>query len=76
MKLCELSVSYEACATAVQNRILALRAAERLQKDPLEAKRLRWRIEELLPVRKEMQELADLTAHYYEKGYSRGKYGW
>ena len=76
MKLCELSVSYEACAAAVQNRILALRAMERLQRDPLEAKRLRWRIEELLPVRKEMQELANLTAHYYEKGYSRGKYGW
>lgn len=74
MKLSELSVSYEACAAQLQSRILALRAAERLQSDPEEARHLRWRIEELLPLRHEMQELADLTAHYYERGYSRGKY--
>ena len=41
--------------------------------DPEERFRIKRRIGELTPILTQMNELAELTAHYYERGYYRGE---
>ena len=75
MTLLEMSVFYEASAAAIRIRITGLREEFRNARDPDDARALRQRIAELIPLLQESRELAALTAHYYEKGYHRnGKY--
>lgn len=73
MTLLELSVSYRASAAALHGRIAELRAAARAETDPEAARLLQRRMGELLPLWREMRELAQLTAHYYERGYYRNE---
>ena len=49
-------------------RILLARA-----EDPEEIWHLKRRIAELTPMLTQMNELAELTAHYYERGYYRSE---
>lgn len=71
MTLLELSVQYADSAAAIHGRIVELRAAERTQADAEAARLLRQRINTLLPLWREMRELAALTAHYYDRSYHK-----
>ena len=71
MTLLEMSVQYADSAAAIHARIVELRSAERGQTDSEEARLLRLRIKTLLPLWREMRELAALTAHYYDRSYHK-----
>lgn len=75
MTLAELSRCYEEAAVPLRARLRELRQALAAAEDPEEVFRLKRRIAELTPMLTQMNELAELTAHYYERGYWRsGKY--
>ena len=65
MTLVELSVCYE--EAAVPRMLLAA------TDDPEEIWRYKRRIAELTPMLTQMNELAELTAHYYDRGYYRNE---
>ena len=71
MTLFELSVQYKANADVIRSRIAELRAAERIEPDPINAWHLRQRIAALIPLLRESRELAVLTAHYYDRSYRK-----
>ena len=48
-----------------------LRRQRRETDDPQERFRLERRLLELRPMLTQMNQLAELTAHYYERGYDR-----
>ena len=73
MTMQELSRSYELSALLLQNRLRYLRKALAASRDPEEIWRLKRRIRELTPILTQMNELADLTAHYYDRGYWRNE---
>lgn len=75
MTMEQLSAAYRQAAEAIAARIRELNEVIKASEDPEEIDRLRRRIAELRPLQREARELADLTAHYYERGYHRnGKY--
>lgn len=75
MSLTDLSENYEYAASLLRARLRQLRFALAEAEDPEEIFQLKRRIGELTPMLTEMIELAELTAHYYERGYWRnGKY--
>lgn len=67
MTLLEMSSSYADSAAIIRVRIAELRSAAREQSDPAAARRLHQRMDALIPLLREMRELADLTAHYYDR---------
>ena len=67
MTLLEMSVSYADSAARHRLRITELQAALRQSKDPDAIRCLNRRMDALIPLLREMRELADLTAHYYDK---------
>ena len=71
MTLAELSVSYEESAALLRKRLQYLRRALEASQDPEEIWHLKRRIAELAPILTQMNELAELTAHYYDRGYWR-----
>ena len=71
MTLRELSPAYREAARLLSLRISQLREKLKETEDPEEKWHLRRRIIELKPILTQMQELADLTEHYYDKGYWR-----
>lgn len=71
MTLKELSPAYREAAQLLSFRIAQLRRQVREAQDPEEKWHLRRRIIELKPILTQMNELADLTEHYYDKGYWR-----
>ena len=71
MTLAELSLCYEDAAVPLRNRLKELRDALKETEDPEEIWHLKRRITELTPMLTEMNELAELTAHYYDRGYYR-----
>ena len=71
MTLAELSLSYEDSARLLRNRLQYLRQALAASRDPEEIWHLNRRIAELTPILTQMNELAELTAHYYDRGYWR-----
>ena len=73
MTMQELSRSYELSALLLQNRLRYLRKALAASRDPEEIWRLKRRIRELTPILTQMNALADLTAHYYDRGYWRNE---
>lgn len=73
MTLEELSLSYETAAVPLRNRLRELRAALAQAEDPEELFQLKRRIAELTPMLTQVNELAELTAHYYERGYWRSE---
>lgn len=73
MKLEELSRDYEASAALLRNRLRQLRRELAAATDAQQKWRLKRRIGELTPMLTQMNELADLTAHYYERGYYRSE---
>lgn len=71
MTLQEMSKDYEAAATLLRKRLWYLRRLLAKAEDPEEVWHIQRRIAELTPMLTEMNELAELTARYYEKGYYR-----
>ena len=73
MTLREMSDEYEAAAVLLRARLKLLRGLEAQADDPEEIWHIRRRIAELTPMLTQMNELAQLTAHYYERGYYRNE---
>ena len=73
MTLQELSLCYEAAAVPLRARLRELRQALAVADDPEEVWHLKRRIAELTPMLTQMNELAELTAHYYDRGYYRSE---
>lgn len=73
MTLLEISQDYEASAALLRQRLKELRQMMKTEKDPEKLWHIRRRIVALTPLLTEMNELADLTAHYYDRGYWRNE---
>jgi len=73
MTLLEMSKEYEAAAVPLRNRLRQLRMELKAAQDPEEIWRLKRRIAELTPMLTQVNELAELTARYYERGYWRSE---
>jgi uncharacterized membrane protein YccC len=73
MTLAELSRCYEEAAVPIRARLRQLRAELAEAEDPEQIWQLKRRIAELSPILTQMNELAELTAHYYDRGYYRSE---
>ena len=73
MTLAELSKSYRSAAVPLRRRLAWLRRELKQAREPEEIWHLKRRIAELTPMLTEMNELAELTQRYYERGYYRDK---
>ena len=73
MTLREMSEQYRVSAQPLRQRLAQLRRELKEATDPEEVWHLKRRIAELTPMLTEMNELAELTARYYERGYYRDK---
>ncbi len=73
MTLKEISHCYEEAAQLLSARLRQLRQALEIEKDPEAIWHLKRRIAELTPILTQMNELAELTAHYYDRGYYRSE---
>ncbi len=73
MTLADLSKDYEAAAVPLRARLRQLRILLAQAEDPEEIWHIKRRIAELTPMLTEMNELAELTARYYERGYYRSE---
>ena len=73
MTMTELSRSYEEAAVLLRNRLRYLRQTLAASRDPEEVWHLKRRIAELTPILTQMNELTELTAHYYDRGYWRNE---
>lgn len=73
MTLQELSRSYAEAAEPLRQRLHQLRTMLHTETDPSAAWHIRRRIQELTPMLTQMNELAELTAHYYDRGYYRNE---
>lgn len=73
MTLQEMSGQYAYAASLLRCRLRQLRQALNLETDPEARWHLQRRIEALRPMLTEMNELTELTAHYYDRGYYRNE---
>lgn len=73
MTLRELSEDYRAAAVPLRSRLAQLRRELAKATDPEDIWHIKRRIAALTPMLTEMNELAELTAHYYERGYYRSE---
>lgn len=73
MTLREMSREYEAAAVPLRARLRQLRMELKQAEDPEEIWHLKRRIAELTPMLTQVNELAELTARYYERGYWRNE---
>ncbi len=73
MTLQELSREYKASAAPLRLRLRQLRQALAQARSEEEIWHLKRRIAELTPMLTQMNELAELTEHYYDRGYYRNE---
>lgn len=73
MTLKELSLCYEEAAVPLRRRLRELRGLLAAAENPEEIWHYKRRIAELTPMLTQMNELAELTAHYYDRGYYRNE---
>lgn len=71
MTMQELSPQYARQAEAVSRRLRELRQQALTEGDPERVQALRRRQQELRPLLQKARELAEHTAHYYDRGYIR-----
>ncbi len=69
----QLSAEYEHSAELLRRRLSELRRALAAAEDSEEIWHLKRRIAELTPMLTQMNELAELTGHYYDRGYYRSE---
>ena len=73
MRLAELSEGYLAAALILRVQLRNLRAKLKQAETPQSRAALRHQIASLAQILTQCYELADLTAHYYERGYHRNE---
>lgn len=73
MTLAEISRSYSEAAEPIRRRLRELRCAAARENDPEKLWHLKRRIAVLTPILTQLNELAELTAHYYDRGYYRNE---
>lgn len=73
MTLRQLSPAYREAAALLRARLQLLRRELSQETDPEKIWHLKRRISELGPMLTEMNELAELTEHYYDRGYYRSE---
>ena len=73
MTLKELSLCYLESAVPIRARLRQLRFLLADARDPEEIWHIKREIAELTPILTQLNELADLTAHYYDRGYYRSE---
>lgn len=73
MMLCELSEGYVLAAEPLRKRLRTLRQTLKECDDAADRALLRHEIAYLSGILTQCRELADLTAHYYERGYYRNE---
>lgn len=71
MKLQEMSEAYRVSARLLRDRLHQLREMLTQTEDPDEISNIHSRINALTPMLTQMYDLADLTEHYYERGFYR-----
>lgn len=69
--LAQLSQDYKEAAIPLRQRLRQLRQALATATDSEEIWHIKRRIAELTPMLTQMNELAELTEHYYDRGYWR-----
>lgn len=73
MTLLELSAQYRAGAQLLRERLAQLRRLKKTAVDPDERFWLDRRIAVLTEMLRQSNELSELTAHYYERGFYRNE---
>ena len=73
MTLAELSPGYQQAAALLRARLRLLRQMLAQETDPEEIWHLKRRIAELTPMLSQMNDLEELTAHCYDRGYYRNE---
>lgn len=73
MTLAEISRSYSEAAVPIRRRLQELRRAAARETDHEKLWHLKRRIAELTPILTQLNELSELTAHYYDRGYYRNE---
>ena len=73
MTLQQMSRDYEDAAVLLRQRLRLLRQMLAATEDPEEIWHLKRRIAELTPMLTQMNELRELTEHYYDRGYYRNE---
>ena len=73
MTLRQISGDYEKAATLLRQRLRLLRQMLAEAEDPEDIWHLKRRIAELTPMLTQMNELKELTEHYYDRGYYRSE---
>lgn len=73
MTLKEISAGYRQAAEPLRIRLKLLRQLLEQAQEPEEIWHLQRRIAELTPILTQLNELAELTEHYYERGYHRNE---
>jgi hypothetical protein len=68
-----MSKCYREAAVPLRQRLKLLRQMLAATEDPEEVWRIKRRIAELTPLLTQMNELAELTERYYERGYYRNE---
>ena len=71
MKLCELSDGYVEAAKRLKTRMAFLRKQRAAEQDIQRRYALKAELQVLAKILTQCNELAELTLHYYERGYSR-----
>ena len=74
MTIQQLSTQYTAEAAAIQQRLIQLRHQSRQTTDPQQQCQLQRRIRALQPLLTECRALAQVTGHYYDRGYRHENY--
>ncbi len=73
MTLRELSEEYRRSAQPIRARLRELRMAEKTEQDEQALFWIRRRKQMLSDMLRQLNELAELTEHYYERGYYRNE---
>ena len=73
MTLQQISRDYENAAVLLRQRMRLLRQMLAATEEPEEIWHLKRRIAELTPMLTQMNELKELTEHYYDRGYYRSE---
>ena len=73
MTLEELSETYREAAEPLRTRLKQLRMELVTQTNPQIAFCLKTRIAQMAPILTQLNELAELTEHYYDRGYWRNE---
>ena len=73
MTLQQISQGYRMAAVPLRAKLRQLRQQLAVATDPEEIWHIKRRIAELTPMLTQVNELAELTEHYYERGYRRNE---